>query len=112
MAGKMDIDEKLKAISLGGCWFAENTNTGYDSYAEMREWEDGPYRYLCSRDVAIMDPSKYEFFNLNTKKGYLIPGEPGFRLPQRGPMIPSANAALRTRTVIPYARRITKLPSG
>ncbi len=74
MAGKMDIDEKLKAISLGGCWFAENTNTGYDSYAEMREWEDGPYRYLCSRDVAIMDPSKYEFFNLNTKKGYLIPG--------------------------------------
>lgn len=74
MAGKMDVDEKLKAISLGGCWFAENTTMGYDSYAEMREWEYGPYRYLCSKDVTIMDPSRYEFFNLNTKKGYLIPG--------------------------------------
>ncbi|MGC8516077.1 MAG: hypothetical protein ACP5OC_08100 [Thermoplasmata archaeon] len=74
MAKQMDIEEKLKIMEMGGCWFSEESNAAYDTYESLRRHEIGPYRYICSREIEITDSGKYEFFNEETKKGYLIPG--------------------------------------
>ena len=74
MKNRMDADERLKIIGLGGCWFAEYTKTSYDTYEELRRHEVGPYRYACGKEVSIEDPKKYDFFNPDTGKGYLVGG--------------------------------------
>jgi hypothetical protein len=74
MKNRIDVDEKLKLIGLGGCWFSENSNRAYDTYEALQRREIGPYRYICSSEVKIEDPSKYEFFNEKTNRSYLIPG--------------------------------------
>lgn len=74
MKNRIDVDEKLKIIGLGGCWFAEETTKSYDTYADLKRHETGPYRYLCNEYAVIEDPKKYDFFNPDTNKGYLIRG--------------------------------------
>jgi hypothetical protein len=74
MVNKIDVDEKLKLIGLGGCWHAGDSGRSYDTYESLRRHETGPYRYLCGRDAKIEDPRKYEFFNEETGKGYIMPG--------------------------------------
>lgn len=74
MGSKIDVDEKLRILELGGCWFAEDVETSFSSYQEIRARYAGPYRYLCRKEVSIEDSKKYEFFNPETNKGYLLPG--------------------------------------
>ena len=58
----------------GGCWHAGDSGRTYDTYESLRRHETGPYRYLCGKDAKIEDPRKYEFFNEETGKGYIMPG--------------------------------------
>ncbi len=74
MKNRIDVDEKLKLIGLGGCWFAEDTKKSYDTYTNMSKLYCGPYTYLCSKEVKIEDPRKYDFFNPETNKGMFLPG--------------------------------------
>ena len=74
MKNRIDVDEKLKLIGLGGCWHAGDSGRSYDTYESLRRHETGPYRYLCGKDAKIEDPRKYEFFNEETGKGYIMPG--------------------------------------
>lgn len=74
MKTRIDTDERLKIIGIGGCWFSEDSNIAYDTYETLRNHEIGPYRYICSSEVKIEDPRKYEFFNEETKRGYIIHG--------------------------------------
>lgn len=71
---RIDTDEMLKIIGIGGCWFSEDSTRAYDTYEALRKHEIGPYRYLCSKEVKIEGPEKYEFFNPKTNRGYIIPG--------------------------------------
>lgn len=74
MKNRIDVDEKLKLIGLGGCWFSEDSKAAYDTYESLRRHEIGPYRYVCSGEVRIEDPRKYEFFNEETGSGQIMPG--------------------------------------
>jgi len=74
MNGRIDPDEKLKLIGLGGCWFADETKKAYDTFEELKRYEAGPYRYICSKDVPIVNPKKYDFFNPDTNHGFLVSG--------------------------------------
>ena len=74
MRSRIDVDERLRVIDMGGCWYAEEIETSFSTYSDMVKHYSGPYRYLCSHDVKIEDPKKYEFFNPDTNRGYVLPG--------------------------------------
>ena len=69
---EIDVDEKLKMIGAGGCWFSIEENKTYSSYEELSNLSHGEYKYICSSDVPITNPEKYLFFNPQTHKGYIV----------------------------------------
>lgn len=74
MKNRIEPDEKLKLIGLGGCWYSEDSGRSYDTYETLRRHEIGSYRYLCGKDAKIGNPLKYEFFNEEAGKGYIMHG--------------------------------------
>ncbi len=73
MKNRISLEERLRILDVGGSWFAEDIKTSFDSYEKMKRIYAGPYRYLCSVDVKIEDPEKYDFFNPEIKRGYILP---------------------------------------
>ena len=72
MKNRFELDEKLKLIGPGSCWYADDSEKSYDTYETIRRHEIGSNRYLCGKDAKIANPLNCEFFIGETGKGYIM----------------------------------------